>query len=118
MMNTFILLCIYFVKFFWLIEIVFSNSVLKKILGFPKNEPQEFCDSPKNNMQKCVCESAHTQKYIFCGEESLSFNKYSEGSLTKKEKKKKKASLSASLCGDDKDIRSNGCYNFIWHLVR
>lgn len=91
MMNTFILLCIYFVKFFWLIEIVFSNSVLKKILGFPKNEPQEFCDSPKNNMQKCVCESAHTQKYIFLWRRVSVFQQIFRGIFDQKRKKKEKS---------------------------
>lgn len=50
-------------KLFSLIQGGFLFLFLK--LGFPKNEPREFCDSPKNNMQKCVWESADTQKFIF-----------------------------------------------------
>lgn len=115
-MNTFILPCIYFVKFFWLIEIIFSNSGFKNNLASLKMNLRSFVILPKIKC-KNVCESAHTQKYIFlcvCGEESIPFSKSSEGSLTKKEKKKKvKGSISASLCGEDKEIRSNGCYNFI-----
>lgn len=66
-MNKLIVLCVHFAKLFLFIEVVFLIGLLEKnqTPGFPKNEPQEFCDSPKNNNTKMCVKSAYIQKYIF-----------------------------------------------------